>query len=68
MYYSVMCPSCRHTISIETRSFEIAYPLDYENRIKKFFPDNCRKCGGTIDIKPMNARSRNPEAGLFERQ
>jgi hypothetical protein len=68
MYYSVMCPSCSHTITIETRSFEIAYPLDYENRIKKFFSDNCRKCGEPIDIKPIKVRPRNPEAGSFERQ
>ena len=68
MYYSVMCPSCSHTITIETRSFEIAYPLDYENRIKKFFSDNCRKCGEAIDIKPMKVSPRNPEAGSFERQ
>jgi hypothetical protein len=67
VYYSIMCPSCLHTITIETRSFEIAYPLDYENRIKKFFSDNCRKCGETIDIKPMKVRSRNHEAELFKR-
>jgi hypothetical protein len=66
--YSVKCPSCMHTISIETRSFEIAYPLDYENRIKKFLSDNCRKCGETIDIKRMAVSSRNPEAELFERK
>jgi hypothetical protein len=57
-----------HTISIETRSFVIAYPLDYENRIKKFLSDNCRKCGETIDMKRMAVRPRNPEAILFERQ
>ena len=68
MYYSVMCPSCSHTITIETRSFEIAYPLDYENHIKKFFSDTCRKCGEAIDIKPIKVRPRNPEAGSFERQ
>jgi len=62
--YSVMCPNCMHTISIDTLSFEIAYPLDYENRIKKFFSDNCRKCGETIDIKRMAGRSRIPEAAL----
>jgi hypothetical protein len=62
-----MCPSCMHTISIETRSFEIAYPLDYENRIKKFLSNNCRKCGETIDKKSMNVRSRNHEAELLER-
>ena len=62
-----MCPSCMHTITIETRSFEIAYPLDYENRIKKLIPDNCRKCGETIDTKSKNVRSRNLEADLFKR-
>ena len=67
MDYSVICPSCMYTVSFETRGFEIAYPLDYENRIKKFISDSCRKCGETIDIKPMPVRSRNPEAGLFER-
>ena len=65
MYFSVICPSCAHTTSIETRTFEIAYPLDYENRIKKFFSVNCRKCGGSIDIKPMKTRSRNLEAELY---
>jgi hypothetical protein len=65
MDYSVICPSCLHTISIDTRSFEIAYPLDYENRIKKFLSDNCRKCGETININRMAVRSRNPEAELF---
>jgi len=66
--YSVMCPSCMHTISIESRFFEIAYPLDYENRIKIFLSNNCRKCGEKIDIKRTKARPRNPEAELFERQ
>jgi len=65
--YSVTCPSCMHTITIETRSFEIAYPLDFENRIKKFFFDNCRKCGETIDRKPVKVRARNPEAELLKR-
>lgn len=67
MDYSVICPSCLHTTSINTRSFEIAYPLDYENRIKKFIPDSCRKCGETINIKRMAVRSRNPEADLVKR-
>jgi hypothetical protein len=67
MYYSAMCPRCTHTISVETRSFEIAYPLDYESRIKKVFSDKCRKCGETINLKPMKVRSRRPEAELFER-
>jgi hypothetical protein len=61
-----MCPSCLHTITIETRSFEIAYPLDYENRIKKFFSDNCRKCGEVVNIKRMAVRSRTSEAERFE--
>jgi len=65
--YSVMCPSCMHSIAIETRSFEIAYPLDYENRIKKFLSDNCRNCGGTINRKRMAVSSRNPEAEYFKR-
>lgn len=55
---SVICPRCMHTISIETRSFEIAYPLDYESRIRKLFPDNCRKCGETIELKSMRSRAR----------
>jgi hypothetical protein len=59
-----MCPSCMYTISTEIRSFEIAYPLDYENRIKKFLSDNCRKCGETIDIKRTAVRSRNSELGI----
>lgn len=67
MYYSVRCPSCTHTISIETRSFEIAYPLDFENRIRIYFSENCRKCGENIDIKPMRVRSRNLEVELFKR-
>ena len=67
MYYSVICPSCKHTITIETRSFQIAYPLDYENRIKKSFSDNCRKCGETTSMKPMNVRPRTPEAELLKR-
>jgi len=67
MDYSVICPKCMHTISIETRSFEIAYPLDYESRIRNFFPNNCRKCGETIEIRPMMARSGSHEAGLFGR-
>jgi hypothetical protein len=57
-----------HTITIETRSFEIAYPLDYENRIKKFLSNNCRKCGEMIVIKATKVRLRNPETGLFERE
>ena len=64
MDYSVICPSCMHTFSIETRSFEIAYPLDYENRIKKFLSNKCRKCGEMIVIKRTKVRSSNPEAGL----
>jgi hypothetical protein len=56
-----------HTITIETRSFEIAYPFDFENRIKKYFSDNCRKCGETIDITPVKMRSRNPDAELLKR-
>jgi hypothetical protein len=67
MYYSVICTNCTHTITIETRNFEIAYPLDYENRIKKFFSDNCRKCGEAIYMEPLNLRSRNPEKELFKR-
>jgi hypothetical protein len=62
MDYAVKCPSCMHTISIETRKFEIAYPFDYENRIKIFLSDNCKKCGESIDIKRMAVRSRNPGA------
>lgn len=67
MYYSVICTSCAHTISIETRSFELAYPLDYENRIKKFFSDNCRKCGETTHMEPMNVRARKIEEEVFKR-
>jgi YgiT-type zinc finger domain-containing protein len=66
--YSVMCPSCSHTISIETRSFEIAYPLDYENRIKNFISDSCRKCGETNTIRRTASRSRSHEGNLYERQ
>ena len=68
MDYSVMCPSCMHTVSIETRKFEIAYPLDYENRIKIFLSDNCKKCGKKIDLKRVHSRSRNSETELFMRQ
>jgi hypothetical protein len=68
MDYSVICPSCTYTIPIETRSFEIAYPLDYECRIKKFFSGTCRKCGEMIVIKRTKVWSSNPEAGLFERE
>lgn len=67
MDYSAKCPNCMHTNSMETRSFEIAYPLDYENRIKKFLSDNCRKCEETINIKRLAVRSRNPEVEQFER-
>jgi len=56
-----------HTITIETRCFRIAYPLDYEDRIKKLFSDNCRKCGEAINMKPMNVRPANFGAELLER-
>jgi hypothetical protein len=56
-----------HTISIETRSFEIAYPMDYESRIRNFFPNTCRKCGETTEIHPMKARPRDHEAEMYGR-
>jgi hypothetical protein len=60
MEYSVICPSCIDAISIESRNFEIAYPLDYENRIRKFLSNNCRKCREGINSKRVAANPRNP--------
>jgi predicted Zn-ribbon and HTH transcriptional regulator len=65
--YWIMCPSCMEANLLETRSFEIVHRVGYENCIKIFLPDKCRKCGKTIDIKRMEVRSRNPKAVLFER-
>lgn len=59
MYYPVVCQKCGNTVPIETRGFKIAYPLDYENRIRKYFSDHCTKCGGMIDIGPMNGSRRH---------
>jgi hypothetical protein len=60
MEYSVICPSCIDAITIESRNFEIAYPLDYENRIRKFLSNNCRKCREEINMKWVAANPGNP--------